>query len=297
MSRPSPEAGQLREAGTCPLAGSASATADAAAQPPALRGSERVRGWAEHPLGIFCLRLCTFVAILLIWQALATWLIGGFWISAPSTVAARIGKWAATGYLWQQVSITLEEAVVGFVLGALGGCVLGAVAGYYRMLGKVLEPIILALYSMPAIALAPLFLLWFGLGITSKIAVSGMTVLFIVFFNVYTGLRNVDQDLMNVVAVLGAKRRHIILKLILPSVLTYLFLGLKVSLPFALIGAVVAEMVSSTRGIGFMMQNSVNLYDTTGVFVGLVLVSGISVLLGSGLRRLEQSVLRWKDVE
>jgi sulfonate transport system permease protein len=258
------------------------------------RISDGFNAATNNPWSLFGLRVAAFAVLLAAWQLCSGTLIDSFWISSPSDVASRIGDWIADGSLWGQIGTTLLEAALGFLIGAALGSLLGAVAGYYRALGKMLEPIILAFYSMPAIALAPLFLLWFGIGIKSKVAVSAATVLFIVFFNVYTGLRNVDQDLLDTVRVFGAKRRHVIAKVITPSVLTYLFLGLKVSLPFALIGATVAEMVSSTRGLGFVMQNAVNQFDTTGVFVGLVIISAVSVLLGSGLRWIERSLLRWK---
>ncbi len=205
---------------------------------------------SDTGLGLFTLRVATFLAVLGIWQLCAGTLIDPFWISSPVRIASRIGTWVASGYLWNQVDITLEEAVIGFLVGVTIGTALGGITGYYKLLGKVVEPLIVALYSMPAIALAPLFLLWFGIGLESKVAVSALTVMFIVFFNVYTGLRDVDGELLTIVKVLGAKRRHVIAKVIGPSVLTYVFLGMKVALPFALIGAVVAEMVSATRGIG-----------------------------------------------
>ncbi len=276
---------------------------DLAATAPQTRAVEREREGslrdsaltaANHPLGLLVLRLAAFAVIVLAWQLASGRLIDPFWVSSPSRVAVRMGHWIATGYLFGQVGATLKEAAIGFLLGSAIGIALGAVAGYFKLLGKVLEPLVLAFYSMPAIALAPLFLLWFGIGDKSKIAVSATTVLFIVFFNVYTGLRNVDEELLNIVRILGAKRRDILTKVIAPSTLTYVFLGLKVSLPFALIGAVVAEMVSSTRGIGFMMQSAVNEFDTTGVFVGLVVISTVSVLVGAVLSAVEHRLLRWK---
>ena len=243
----------------------------------------RARAISESTAGLLLLRVCAFLILLGLWQLCSGTLIDPFWVSSPSAIAIRIGRWIASGYLWDQLGVTLEEAALGFVVGAAIGTLLGGITGYYRSLGKVIEPLILALYSMPAIALAPLFILWFGIGLESKVAVSALTVLFIVFFNVYAGLRDVDDELLTIVRVLGAKRRHVMSKVIGPSILTYVFLGLKVALPFALIGAVVAEMVSATHGIGYLMQYSVSQFDTTGVFVGLVVISAVSVVLGAGL--------------
>jgi NitT/TauT family transport system permease protein len=251
-------------------------------------------GAASHSVGLFFLRLASFAVLVGVWQLASGRVIDPFWVSSPARVGQRIGHWTANGYLADQVGATLKEAALGFLVGSAIGILLGTISGYFRLLGKILEPLILAFYSMPAIALAPLFLLWFGIGDKSKIAVSATTVMFIVFFNVYTGLRNVDQELLNIVRILGAKRWHILAKVVTPSTLTYVFLGLKVSLPFALIGAVVAEMVSSTRGIGFVMQSAVNEFDTTGVFVGLVVISTVSVILGTILTAVEHHLLRWK---
>jgi NitT/TauT family transport system permease protein len=243
---------------------------------------------------LYAVRALALVALLALWQVFGNYIVGTFWISSPMLVARQLGHWLANGYLMPQIGVTLEEGIGGFVIGTLVGGILGIVFGYFRSIGRVIEPLLVALYSLPVIALAPLFILWFGIGEVSKVMVAAVTVLFLVFFNTYAGLREVDEQLINATRILGANTGQILTKVVLPNALTWIFVGLKIALPFGLIGAVVAEIVSSNKGLGFVMETSVNQFDTTGVFVCLVVIAVLSVLLGGILRALEGVTLKWR---
>ena len=247
-----------------------------------------------HGWRLAALRILAIAAILGIWQLLSGRVVSTFWISSPSLVAKRLWTWTTDGTLWPQLQTTLVEAGYGFLIGAGAGIVLGLFLGQLRQISSVLEPVIFAFYSLPRIALAPLFLLWFGIGMESKVVLAATSVFFLVYFNTFSGVRNVDQDLLNAVRIMGASRRTTMTKVVIPGAMIWVFVGLKVSVPWAIIGAVVGEMVASNRGIGYLMQYSSGQFDTTGVFVGLVVLGAVSIILNEILGLVETRVTRWK---
>ncbi|HEU5068450.1 MAG TPA: ABC transporter permease, partial [Sphingomicrobium sp.] len=240
-------------------------------------------------------RLAIAVVVLVVWQLLSGRVIKPFWISSPLAIADQLGAWISTGQLWLHVEVTLTETVLGFVFGALSGVAVGLTLGLNRRMAMVLDPFIVALYSLPKIALAPLFILWFGVGITSKVVLSTFIVFFLVFYNTYAGTLAVEAELVDVLRLMGARPVQIVRKVILPSVLIWIFTGMKVSVPYALIGAVVGEMMASNRGLGYLIQASAGQYDTGGVFAALFVLMIISTLLHGLLKYCEKRMLRWKD--
>ena len=244
------------------------------------------------------LRLLLF-RVLLIAGLLAGWellshVIDVFFISRPSAIAVRLWEWTLSGVLAFNTAITLEAALWGLIIGAVGGIALGFALGLNRTLGAIADPVIVALYSLPKVALAPLFILWFGIGLQSKIALAAITVFFLVFFNTYAGVREVDQDLVDVLRIMGAGRADIVRRVVLPSALGWIFVGLKVAVPYALIGAVVGEIVASNRGLGYLVQHSAGQFDSTGVFAALFVLMIIATALNELLSRAQGRLMRWK---
>ena len=176
-----------------------------------------------------------------LWEFASGRLIKPFWISSPSEIWRQLGEWIATGELWLHVEVTLSETVMGFGFGAVSGVAVGLALGLNRRLAAVLDPFIVAFYSLPKIALAPLFILWFGVGLTSKVVLATFVVFFLVFYNTYAGTLAVEAELVDVLRLMGARRSQIIRKVILPSALIWIFTGMKSSVPYALIGAVVGR--------------------------------------------------------
>src|SRR3990172_2079432 len=158
-------------------------------------------------------------------QLVAGRLVDKFWISQPSEIWTRLVEWTRpgksghllSGYLFHHMWITFQETIYGFLLGASSGMLLGFVLGRYLTLAKVVEPFILAVYSLPRLALAPLFILWFGIGLQMKVVLAAVIVFFMVFWNTYAGVKDVDADLVDVVRVMGARPRQVLLKVVLPS--------------------------------------------------------------------------------
>jgi NitT/TauT family transport system permease protein len=229
------------------------------------------------------------------WQAASGRLIKPFWISSPLAIWDQLVAWAITGELLMHVEITLAETLMGFVFGAVAGIAMGLALGLNRRVAAVLDPFIVAFYSLPKIALAPLFILWFGVGMTSKVVMATFVVFFLVFYNTYAGTLAVEQELVDVLRLMGARRWQIVTKVILPSVAIWIFTGMKTSVPYALIGAVVGEMMASNKGLGYLIQAAAGQYDTGGVFAALFVLAIIAMLLHTALKHAELWLLRWKE--
>lgn len=255
--------------------------------------SDRSISTWRTPLAVWLVRLLLLAAFLYAWEHASGGLVRAFYISNPSSVMARLMEWIATGELWEHILVTLEETLIGFFMGSLLGFATGLVLGRLRFLADVLWPIIVAINSLPKVALAPLFILWFGIGLPMKVVLSTVIVFFLVFYNTFTGVRDVDQDLINVIRTMGGRQRDILLKVVVPSALLWVFVGLRISIPYALIGAVVGEIFASNRGIGYLINASSAQFDTAGVFAGLLVLVIISSSLNAALTRLERSMVRW----
>lgn len=240
------------------------------------------------------MRILLGMALLGLWEAVSGRLINPFWISTPSAIALRLIRWVGDGSLQYHLGITVREATGGFVLGGVAGIVLGLILGRSAFVGDIAEPYIVALYGLPKVALAPLFILWFGISIAAKVAFSAVIVFFLVFFSTFAASREVDRDLIHVVLLMGGRPGDVFLKVVLPTTLTWIFVGLKLAVPQALIGAVVGEIVASNKGLGYLIEAGAGQFDTTGVFAALFVLMVISALLHGLLGRAEKHVFRWK---
>jgi NitT/TauT family transport system permease protein len=258
----------------------------------------RTPGW-RSPLAVQ--RLLAVAVVFSTWELLQ----GGFGgamhalvnpaiLPPPSAAIADLLGYARGGQLWVDLTVTLTAAFVGLILGMLGGFLLGIVLGYWRSAADIVEPMFVALNSLPRVALAPVLIIWFGLGVTSKIFLSLFTVFFVVFWNTYLGVRSVDPDLVKALRVMGANRRQLARIVVLPSVVQWVFAALRTSVSFALTGAVVGEFVGSSAGLGYRMNIAAGLLNTPRVFGILLLLAVIGALLVEAAKRVELRVLRWR---
>lgn len=251
--------------------------------------------WARFVLtGSVTIQLLIVAIFLGSWEWLSAWLHADFWVSKPSLVAAALVAWHQSGDLGVDLRLTLTEAGVGFVAGSVAGGLVGFVLGWVRRLGDLLEPFVLSLYTLPKIALAPLFVLWFGIGPTNKIMFSAMLVFFMVFFTTYQGTRQVDRELVENARMLGASRWGIWTKIAIPYSAVWVFTGLRIGLPYALIGAIVGEFVAAEAGVGFRIKEATSFFNTAAVFAGLIVLMVISLALLGALKLVEMRVLRWQ---
>lgn len=231
-----------------------------------------------------------------IWQFVSGRLVDSFFISDPVDVALRLWKWTISGYIFPHLWVTFYETLAGFVLGSLIGGVLGIWLGVARFMSRLLNPFLFAFYALPKIALAPLLVLWFGLGLESKIALSTVIVFFLVFYNTFTGVREVDQDMIDTVRLMKARRHQVLLQVVIPSAMTWIFAGLKISVPYALIGAIVGELIAANQGLGFLVQRMGADFDTTGVFAVLVVIGLLAIALNHVVEIVQIRQERWKTI-
>ncbi|MSO45511.1 MAG: ABC transporter permease [Acidobacteria bacterium] len=235
------------------------------------------------------------VAILGGWEiGVAGGAIDPFFLSRPSDIAARVAAWIVSGTLWPHLWVTLEEALLGLTIGGVLGIVAGFALARAPLAARVLDPYIAMLNAVPRVVLAPLFLLWFGLGIWSKVALAVTLVFFVMFFNTLQGVRDADRALINNVRMLGASERQLVRHVLIPSALTWILSSLQTSLGFAMVGAVVGEYLGATRGLGYMIAQAEGTFDTTGVFAGMTILSMVVVIISAGVSRVERRLLRWK---
>jgi NitT/TauT family transport system permease protein len=241
-------------------------------------------------------RLSLLAVVLAGWQAGASLaFIDPFFFSRPSDILGRIVGWIASGSLWPHLAITLEESLVGLVIGAALGIGLGFALARSTFLADVLDPYIKMLNAIPRVVLAPMFLLWFGLGIWSKVALAVTLVFFVMFFSTFQGVRDADRVLVDNVRMLGASERQLVRHVLVPSALTWIFSSLQTSLGFAMVGAVVGEYLGAARGLGYVISQAEGTFDTTGVFAGMTVLAVVVVIVSAGVTRLERWLLRWKQ--
>jgi NitT/TauT family transport system permease protein len=241
------------------------------------------------------LQVAVFSLLVGVWQALAAFnLIDPFFFSRPSAIAAKIWEWLAGGYIWPHLAVTLLEALLAFVIGAVLGVAAGLAFARIELLAAVFDPYIRILNALPRVILAPIFVLWFGLGVASKVALGVTLVFFVVFFNTFQGIREVDPVVRNNARMLQASDRQMLRYVYLPSAMAWIFSSLHTSIGFALVGAVVGEYIGASRGIGYVVAQAQGVFDTTGVFAGLILTSAVVLCIDLAINRLERHLLRWR---
>jgi NitT/TauT family transport system permease protein len=201
-----------------------------------------------------------------------------------------------TGFILRHLVVTLEETLLGFALGTLLGVAVGFAFAQWGTLARIFDPLMVALNAMPRVVLAPLFILWFGLGLLSKVVMVISLVFFVVFFSTYTGIREVDRDLVHNARILGATPRHLVRHVLLPSALTWIFASLRTSVGFALIGAVVGEYLGSHEGMGYVISYAESMFNATGVLAGLVVLMAAVIVIDVALTRLDRRFSYWKPV-
>ena len=239
-------------------------------------------------------RIVTGVVILSLWQGLSGSVFKATWISQPSLIWKRLVKMTLDGSLWFHLSITLGEMLIGLLIGMTVGTAFGIVMANSSRAKHYFSPYIMALSSLPRAALAPLFVVWFGIGLYSKIFMVVMMVIFVSYYNAYEGIRNIDTDLMQMMNSYKATRMQKLKWLVLPSIAPWIMNGLRLGIGTSAIGAVIAEMVGANRGIGYYINYSSALIDTTGIFAGLFVIMIVAVILDQIIIAIEKNVFRYR---
>jgi NitT/TauT family transport system permease protein len=232
---------------------------------------------------------------LIAWEILAwRWPIVAKLVSRPSDVTQGIVHVVWTGEIWQHLEATLTEMAVGYLVGALGGVTLGFLFGRVKLLGEIFNPYISLFNGIPKVALAPVFVIWFGIGLMSKIAIIMTMVFFVVFINTFAGLRSINEEYVAIIRIMGASRWQVVREVFLPATLPFILVGLRAGIPFSVIGAVVGEFIAATKGLGYFINYHQGTFDTNGIFVGVVILAGLVVVLDGLLSVVERRLLKWR---
>jgi len=245
-------------------------------------------------LGLLLARAAVAILLFGTWQALSMYVVDPFWIGRPSAIVTDLIQWQKNGTLLREITPTLTETAVGFAAGTVAGVVAGAALGYFKFVGLLLRPFITAVYTLPKIALAPLILLWLGIGFQAKAGLSALLVFFLVFYNTYAGISEVDPDLINAAMLMGGSRGQIFRFVYLPHAASWVFAGLRLALPYALVGAVIGEMLASNNGIGYLLASASNQFDTNSAFAALAILVVIGLVITGLVSLAEARVQRWQ---
>ena len=254
-----------------------------------------------------------FVALLVAWHILSRNEQTAFFLGEPVKVAGRIWSWfmpidiapnalfpeGLPGHadIYSHLGVTLLETVLAFALGTLLGLAFGLWLALAPAAGAILDPYITALNSMPRVILAPIFMVWFGLGILSKVALGVTLVFFIVFFNGYQGVKEVSPTVLANARMLGANRRQLLRTVYLPSATSWVFSSLHTSVGMAFVGAVVGEYLGSASGVGYLIQQAESVFDINTVFAGILVLTGFALALDALVGFAEKRLLKWRPTQ
>ncbi len=255
---------------------------------------KREPGFKLRGMGITLVRFVIVGGFLLLWQIASGRWIEPFLISSPSRIFTSLIAGFQSGDLLQHTWVTFTEIAIGFPLGAISGIALGYWFGRSRVLAEVFEPIIIALNGIPRTALAPLFIVWLGIGIWSKVGVVFLLTFFLNFFNTYTGMRQMDQEYVDLARLMRVRGLKLTFRVILPAISPYVFTGLRTSIPFSVIGAIVGEFIAATEGVGFFIRLSAGIFRTADVFVGIIVLMFMVIIMDQIAGMVERRVLRWQ---
>lgn len=247
------------------------------------------------------LQTAVFILMFGSWQILAgNKIIDPFFFSSPFDIIEKIWDWfvngTSQGPIYIHFIVTFEETILSFLIGVILGVVAGYALGRSEILSVIFGPYIQMLNALPRVVLAPIFIIWFGLGMPSKVALGVTLTFFVVFFNAFQGVREVDRNLLNNARLLGASKRQLAQHVIIPSALTWILSSLHSSFGFALVGAVVGEFIGATKGLGFLIAQAQGAFDTTGVFAGMVLLSLTALAANWVVGKLEKRFIAWRHV-
>ena len=267
---------------------------DEAAVPAGARAAARRRRalmWAA--------RLLTLVIVIGGWQLLTNAkIVDKFFWGQPSGIVSQLNDWlrhgTTYGPIWLQIWTTFKEAVLGFAFGVVAGVIVGVLLGQFRFFSEVLSPYIKVANAIPRIVLGSLFTVALGLGIAAKVSLAAVLVFFVVFFNAFQGVREVDRNLLNNARVLGASRRAITRHVVIPSALTWIIASLHVAFGLAIIGAIVGEFLGAQRGLGLVIANAQNNFNPDGVFAAMFIIAVLALTAEGLIGLLERRLLSWR---
>lgn len=252
--------------------------------------TRRQEKWLSRigPLAIVTLFLC-------FWQWLAhSGAINTFFFSSPKEVLLDFINLFVTGRIWKHLGVTVTESMAGLGIGLVLGVVIAFLFGNFKVLSLLFDPIFVAIYGLPKLALGPLFVIWFGLGLKAKIVMSTLMVFFLVFFNAYAGFRDVNRELIRTLQLMGATRAQIAFKVTLPSCVPWIIASLRSGAGAAVGGAIIGEYLGTNKGLGFLIQTAGSNYDIARVLSVILVMSILILLIDTCAKLLERLILKWR---
>jgi NitT/TauT family transport system permease protein len=251
-------------------------------------------------LTLLTLQILVAVIAVAAWYLLSTYPVFGtvllppFFFSTPLDVAQQVVDWFVSGVIWKHLWVTLEESILAFVIGSIGGVVVGFWFARQPRVAAVFDPYVKMVNALPRVVLAPIFTLWLGLGIWSKVALGVTLVFFIVFFNVYQGIKEVSPTILANARMLGMNERQLTRHVYWPSALSWMFSSLHTSVGFAVVGAVVGEYLGSAAGLGYLIQQAEGVFDVAGVFAGMFVLAAFVIVIDMLVTMVERRLLIWR---
>jgi sulfonate transport system permease protein len=249
---------------------------------------------------LLSLQVLVAVVVLALWQFFATvpvfdkiWL-PPFFFSNPHDIGSQVVDWFSTGTIWKHLGITLAESILAFAIGSGLGVAVGFWFARQPLVAAIFDPYVKMINALPRVVLAPIFALWLGLGIWSKVALGVTLVFFIVFFNVYQGVKEVSTTVLDNGRMLGMNDRQLMRHVYWPSALSWMFSSLHTSVGFAVVGAVVGEYLGSAAGLGYLILQAEAMFDVAGVFAGMFVLSIFVLLIDYGVTLVERRLLVWR---
>jgi NitT/TauT family transport system permease protein len=239
-------------------------------------------------------RVLLIAGLLLAWELAAGRLFNEFWSSKPSLIAARLWTMLWSGELARHTGATVSEAGLGLLCGGLLGVLIGVVLARRPRVSQVIDPVVMGLYGLPRVALAPLFVLWFGIGLLSKVMMALSMVLFIFLLNTLEGIRTIDADQIDLLRTMRAGRWYTLRRLILPAIVPWIIASVRIGIGLSLVGAVVGELIGANRGLGWYVEKSGGQLDTTGAFAGLAVLLVLAVVANQLVVLIEQPLTKWR---
>lgn len=237
----------------------------------------------------------SLLVLLAIWQQLVdSKYIDSIFISKPTAIFASFVNLVEMGVLAKDFYLTLQEVMVGFVIGSLSGLALGLLFSWKKILAKIFMPYVYLVYGTPFVALVPLIILWFGISIIFKIVAVVITVVPVVIIHTYEGTRTVDRDIINLLKTMKFSNFQIVQKVVFPSSLFFIFTSLRIAFGRAMVIALVAEFSASNAGLGYLIQYSANTFNTSSLLVGVIVASATSLVAFRLLDALEKYIIKWK---
>lgn len=257
----------------------------------------RVRQWRVYQ--VYFWRVFILLLLLGGWElGVQFGWIDEFFFSRPSAIAARLWEWCtegtSEGSLWLHLWVTMEESLLGFFSGSMAGVVAGIALGRNKMLADVFSVYIKVINSVPRVVLAPIFIMIFGLGLTSKVALSFVMVFFVVFSNAFQGVVEADRNLLANAQILGAKGWQLTRAVVIPSAMSWIFASLHVSFGFAIVGAIVGEFVGARHGIGVLINIAKGAFDSAGMYAAIVVIMVVALAVEYLMTALEHRLARWR---